>query len=107
LTEPSAEQPESLQVPLIWVGVDDTKILFANQFLGQVHQQDVILTLGQLSPPVLVGTPEERLEEATRLGYVPVKAVARFGLTRQRLAELIGVLQQTAANYDAQSGGVE
>jgi hypothetical protein len=104
LTDASAEQPEVLQVPIIWVGVDDTQIVFANQFLGQFHQEEVILTLGQIAPPVLLGTPEQRVEEANRLGYVPVKAIARFGLTRKRLGELIGVLQETAANYDAQSG---
>lgn len=104
MTDGHAEQPEILQVPIIWVGVEDTQILFANQYLGQINEGEVILTFGQLSPPVLLGPEEQQRQQADRLGYVPVKTVARFGFTRRRLGELITVLQQTAANFDAQAG---
>ena len=30
-----ADKPESLDVPLAWVGFDETPIIFANQFLIQ------------------------------------------------------------------------
>jgi hypothetical protein len=99
------EEPGRIDIPIIWVGVEDTEILFANQFLGQWNQQEVVLTFGQLTPPVLLGTPEQRAQQVERLGYIPVKTVARFGLTRERLEELIGVLQTTARNFDAREGG--
>jgi hypothetical protein len=101
----AGEQPERLEVPIIWVGVEDAQILFANQFLGQVEQQEIVLTFGQLTPPVLLGPPERRVQQVERLGYVPVKTVARFAMTRARLEELIGVLQETARNFDARDGG--
>jgi hypothetical protein len=101
----AAGQPEPIEIPIVWVGVEDAQVLFANQFLGQVEQEEIVLTFGQITPPVLLGSPEQRIQQAGRLGFVPVKTVARFGMTRARLEELIGVLQTTARNFDAQHGG--
>jgi hypothetical protein len=100
-----AEEPQSLQLPLVWVGGDEKAILFANQFLGQFLQDDFLLTIGQLAPPTLLGSPEERQAEARALDFVPVKVLARFGLTRGRVEDLIEVLQQTLKNYDEAEGG--
>jgi hypothetical protein len=98
-------QPERIEIPIVWVGVEDARILFANQFLGQVEQQEIVLTFGQVTPPVLLGPPERLAQQVERLGFIPVKTVARFGMTRARLEELIGVLQATARNFDARDGG--
>jgi hypothetical protein len=101
----AAGQPEPIEVPILWVGVEDAQILFANQFLGQVEQQEIVLTFGQITPPVLLGSPEQRARQVERLGFIPVRTVARFGMTRARLEELIGVLQATARNFDVRDGG--
>jgi hypothetical protein len=82
-------------VPLTWVGVEEVPIVFVNQFMGQVDDRgDVILSLGQLTPPALIGTPEEQAKQAQRLAYVPVKPVARLNLSRPRVVEMIAVLNQ-------------
>jgi hypothetical protein len=96
----AAGQPERIELPIVWVGVEDAQILFVNQFLGQIEQQEIVLTLGQITPPVLLGSPEQLTQQVERLSFVPVRTVARFGMTRARLEELIGVLQTTARNFD-------
>ena len=101
----STEQPGRVDIPIVWVGVEDAEILFANQFLVQFYQQEILLTIGQLTPPVVLGTPAQQVQQAEQLSYIPVNTVGRFGLTRERLQELIGVLQITARNFDAQHGG--
>jgi hypothetical protein len=98
-----ADEPEVIQIPVAWVEADETPILLANQFLSQFQQDEFILTLGQVAPPALLGTDEEKLKEARSLSFIPVKVLARFGLTRSRVEELIGVLQQTIANYESQT----
>jgi hypothetical protein len=98
------KQPGRVDIPIVWVGVEDTEILFANQFLVQFNQQEILLTIGQLTPPVILGPVEQQVQQAERLSYIPVKTVGRFGLTRDRLEELIGVLQTTARNFDARDG---
>jgi hypothetical protein len=85
-----------------WEGVEDVPILFVNQVLGQVGQQsEVILTFGQLSPPAILGEdPEERERQLKSMSRIPIKPIARLGLTRAGLEQLVAVLHQTLDNYD-------
>ena len=91
---------EFIEIPLLLSGADETPVLFANHFLVQEYQEEFILTVGQLVPPPLLGTDEERQEQARQLSSVSVRVVARLGLTRRRLAEIISLLQGTLERYD-------
>ena len=93
-------EQDAIRLPLTYLGLEDVPILFANQFVIQHEQNEFVLTVGQLQPPILLGSPDERKEQAKRLTYVPIRVVGRFGLTRQRLAELIEVLQSNLQTYD-------
>lgn len=95
-----AEDPEAVRIPVVWVGGDETPILLVNQFLGQFQDSEFILTFGQFAPPALIGTEEERREQAREISFIPVKVLARLALTRSRLEELMRVLQETLANHD-------
>jgi len=93
-------EQDAITLPVVYVGAEDEPILLANQFAIQHQKNEFILTVGQLQPPILLGSPEERKEQAKKLTYVPIRVVARFGLTRQRLAELIEALQINLRKYD-------
>lgn len=95
------ESQDSVQVPLSWVGIEDLTILLANQFIIQYTEDGFFLTVGQVAPPPLLGTPEERKEQATQLTFVPVRPLARFNMTEDGLRQLIGILQENLSNYDA------
>jgi flagellar motor switch/type III secretory pathway protein FliN len=94
------ESGELIEIPLFLSGADETPVLFANHFLIQEYQGEFILSVGQLVPPPLVGTDEERREQARQLSSVSVKVVARLAFTRRRLAEFISLMQGTLARYD-------
>ena len=94
------QKEDAMTLPVIYIGAEDEPILFANQFVIQHEKNEFILTVGQLQPPILLGSPEDRKEQVKKLTYVPIMVVARFGLTRQRLAELIEVLQSNLRRYD-------
>jgi hypothetical protein len=93
------EDVQQIQVPIVWTGAENVPILFANGFVVQFDTDlaAYILTVGQLSPPALVGTPEEMREQAERLDFVTVQTIARIAFTPARMTELIGALQ---ANLD-------
>jgi hypothetical protein len=98
-----AEEPESVNVPVVWVGAEDVPVLLANQFVAQVDKGEVFLTVGQLVPPAILGaTPEERRQQAENIQFVPVKPIARIAMTPTRLRELISVLEITMANHEKQ-----
>ncbi len=93
-------KPPEREVPLVWIGAEDLPILLINLVQGQVEQDECIITLGQMTPPALGGTEAERQKQIDQLPFVPIKAVAKLGLTRRRLEEIVTVLQQTIEIYD-------
>jgi hypothetical protein len=95
------EEGQSIQIPLAWIGVEEVPIFFANQAVVQFQQNEFILTFGQMSPPAILGsTEEERAEQAEEIPYVPVKPLARLGLTEARMRELIALLEVNLRNYE-------
>jgi hypothetical protein len=94
--------PPGVAVPVTWTGAEDMPVLFANHFVAQVDRGEVFLTAGQLTPPMLVGTQEERIEQAGMIQFLPIQTVARIGFTPDRLRELIQVLEITLQNYETQ-----
>ena len=95
------EMPEGLMIRIVWDGVENLPILLANQVIGQVGQQgEVILSFGQAAPPILIGDPEQQLEQAREIPFISIKPVTRLALTRDGLDDLIRVLNETRDNYD-------
>jgi hypothetical protein len=94
----ASDDPDRIQLSVVWTGADELPILFANAFVTQfdVDLQAHILTIGQLTPPAFIGTPEEIEEQAGQLDFVTVKAVARVAFTPARMEELISALQANA-----------
>jgi hypothetical protein len=90
-----------VNVPVLWDGVEDVPLTLANQVLAQVgHQGEVILTFGQITPPILVGKPEQQAAQAEEIPFVAVKPVARVALTKAGLDDLVRVLQATQKNHE-------
>jgi hypothetical protein len=95
-----AEPREPIRVPVVFIGAEDTPVQYANQFVVSHQQDEFILTVGQVTPPLLLGTEAEQREQAQQLAYVPVKTVARLAFTRARLVELMSVLQENLKRFD-------
>jgi len=90
---------------LLWIDLDEAPVHVANQFIGQVDDDAVVVSIGCASPPVILGdTREERRQAAENIGYIPVRPLTRFGLTRAKLDELIDRLTETRDNYDKAHG---
>lgn len=97
----SEETRREIQIPVLWSGAEDVPLVLVNQVLGQVGQQgEVILTFGQITPPLLMGTPEQQAEQVSEIPFVSVKPVARLALTKAGLDDLVRVLQETQKNYE-------
>ena len=93
--------PGQLAVPLLWVGVDDADIHYANQIIVQPGEgTEFFVTFGQVAPPLLFGlTPEENLDRAKQIAFVPVRTVARLGLTLERMEQFTEVMQRVLTQY--------
>ncbi len=96
---------EGVALPVLWIGLDDLPVLMANQFVGQVLQDEIILSFGSMVPPPVIGaTVEERRDQIERLTHVQVRPMIRISVTRRRLEELQALLRDTLTNYDNRYG---
>ena len=91
---------EEIRIPTVFIGVEDVPIQLANQFVIQHQQEEFVLTIAQVVPPILLGTTEEKIEQAKQTAYVPIKVIGRYAMTRPRVEELIKVLQDNLDNFD-------
>jgi hypothetical protein len=103
MSEQSGE--DFVQVPIVWVGIEDVPVYAVNQIVVQ-HSgaNEFVVTFGELTPPIALGTEEQRREQLRMTSFVPIRPVARVGLNRQRLQELITVLQQNLQRHDERFG---
>lgn len=89
-------------MPVLWVGLEERPVEAVNMVVVQRDELDgdFFINLGIATPPLLLGTPDEIAEQATRIGYVPVRTVARLAVSPRRLRELHSVLEQIVNRMD-------
>jgi len=96
----------------VWPRIEEVPVFACNQVLTQVGgttgegsvPDEIFLTLGHVTPPVVMGSPEEVVAALAEVGAVPVRTLGRYSMSRQRATELIGVLGVAVQQLDA---GVE
>lgn len=100
------QEPQEHRVPLQLVawGEHDVPITFVN-FAHVSHEgSEFVLTLGQYSKPVLIGSSERQLEQLRHYGPVPVKVVGRFGIPASRMMDIVRALSENVSTYEQQKG---
>lgn len=88
---------EPRRIPFLVTGAEEVPIIFSNFMLVQHENNEFILTFGQYSPPLTVGTPADQIEQMKKVSHIPVKTVSRIGMTPDRMVAVIEALQ---ANYE-------
>ena len=68
-------------------------IEMASTFTGQVSPDGVILTIAQTTPPLVLGSSEEQRAQLKQVTSVKAKVLGRYCLTRERVQDLIRILQ--------------
>ena len=101
-----SESPPPIEIPLVLTGQSEVPILFSNWAIVQHQNQEFVITFGQFTPPIITGTPEEQRRQAESTPALPVKVIARVGMTTQRMTELVRSLQENLQNYERRGGGL-
>jgi hypothetical protein len=98
--------PAPIELRARWGDAGDVPLLSVNQVLGQVNEGEVFLTFGCVTPPVVLGSDEERRAafEAIRDSgaVVEVRPVVRLFMTAQRLRQVVDVLTKTIEQHERQ-----
>jgi hypothetical protein len=99
------ETRQTIEVRLRWP--QDTGVMAAaNQFAAQLapgtdgRPEAVLVTVGQATPPLVAGTPEEQKAQMSEIDHVDVRILSRFSLTRGQLEQLLSVLSTSLQQWD-------
>lgn len=97
---PEPEDASGIAIPLVWGGVDDLPVYASNQAMVQLNPgadgrpDSIILTLGFVAPPVVLGTRAEQQQAMESLGRIAVRPLSRASMTIGRAKELVEVLSR-------------
>jgi hypothetical protein len=99
---PDAPQPQTRDVPVVWVGSEEVPVFQANAFIAQTGPfGEFFVTVGQLVPPaVFPGSEEEIRQQVEQITYVPAKTVCRLALNATRMRELKTALETALETYE-------
>jgi hypothetical protein len=103
MADAAPQQP--VQVPLVWINLDETPIELASIFQVQLQGPDeIIVNVGQTAPPMLTGSPQEMAVQASAVPFVPCRTLARFSMTTDRMRQIRGIFDQMLDAHDKQFG---
>ena len=89
--------------------MEETPVLRSNQCAVQLvagpdgKPDEAVLVMGNVTPPLLSGSPEEYGAMLSLTGALTVKTLGRYSMSRGRLGELIQYLTAQADAWDRQS----
>jgi hypothetical protein len=99
---------QNIQISMIWPDVADLPVYRANQFIVQLSTgpdgtmvDDLVLTIGYVAPPVILGTPDEQRASFMALGAVNVQALTRVSMSPAYAQQLVELLQTQLRQLDA------
>jgi hypothetical protein len=93
-------ETESVELPVLWVGLDEIPVRAVNQFVLQNEAGEYFLVAGVLTPPVILGTPDRVRAQLESLGHVEVQPVARLAMNERRIKELRDLLNRVLGTGD-------
>lgn len=105
MTEQEPEQEFSLEI--VWHLPEDIVSQFATDVVVQQGVEEFIISFFQVRPPVIVGSPEEKLEQVKQLDSIKAECVARVIVTPDRMNKFIKALQSSYNRYLEKSKGLD
>lgn len=95
------DEPKAVTIPFTWPNPPPT-LRYSNQFVVEIRDTLVSLTFGQVSPVLMVGTPQEQHDHAVGLSEtgLEVQDVTRVVLSMPVAVQLLQVLAQHIGQGD-------
>lgn len=89
-------------MPTPWVGLEELPVGLATTFTIQYQDDLWFFTFGTLVPPLLLGSEEQRAAQIDQLEFVPIRPLARIGMTAARAREVYEVLGGLLESYGSE-----
>ena len=102
-----SENEQGIAVPLELYYPENMMSRYANHLIVQHTEHAFVLSFFEVRPPILLGSPEERKEEALQIKSVKAECVARVVVSAERMSDFVQVLQDNLRKYQEKSNPAE
>lgn len=82
-----------VNIPVDWRIPDDMLGKYATNILVQANENEFVIYFFEISPPILLGSPEEQQAKIERLESIKASCLSKIIVSPQRLPEFVKVLQ--------------
>ena len=100
-------QAEGRMVPIKWHIPASTVTRYATNFVVQHTEREFIISFFETWPPIILGTPEEKMAELLKIESATAECVARIVVAAERMPDLIRILQGNLDSYHSKLGDQE
>ncbi len=95
------EQKAEKQVPIKWDIPDDEGPVHISNMLVQHTDHEFLVRFFQVYPPLLLGTDEEKEEQAKEIKHVEARCVGQYVLAPERIQKFIDALTTNLGRWNA------
>lgn len=89
----------AITLPIEWVVDENTPSGYVTNLVVQHTEHEFIISFFELKPPVLLGSPEEKQEQAERLGNLKARCVAQVTIPASRMPQVLEAINGNYQNY--------
>ncbi len=92
-------------IPVEWPDTIDLPTIYANQLFIHHTGNEFFMTFGELQPPIVVGSKEERREKlkATAIRGVTIRPVARLAISPPAMMAIAEVIRENTEKFKESS----
>lgn len=83
----------AIGVPIEWRVPDTIIPRYATNMIVQNSEHEFVISFFEVTPPVLLGSPEDQIKQAMAIGSIPANCVARIVVAASRMPEFVRALQ--------------
>lgn len=88
------EEKGQLGFPIEWSFPDDLVARYATNMIVQRAENEFVISFFEIKPPVLLGSPDEIVEQAKNIKSVRANCVAQIIVAEGKMASFIEALQR-------------
>lgn len=99
------QEEQIYRLPIEWHYPEGFQSVYATNFVVQHTDHEFYLSFSDFPPPMVLGTDADKREQLEHLESVQASAVARIVVTRERMPELIELLQDNLRKYQNKQTG--
>ncbi len=97
--KPKQKDGSRVTIPVEWPDTVDLPAVYANQLHIQHTGNEFFLTFGELQPPIVVGSEEERQEKLGAIPAITVRPVAKIAISPPAMMAMADVIRENVDRF--------